>query len=86
MINRQSDFVSEYRKEITSALKTIGHLKILYDEAKAAKYPLSFTDRAFEGDNGDIDVVKLSVAMTAAGTILAGIDEDEIEALYAIRV
>lgn len=85
MANRQSDFVTEYRQEITAALKTIGRLKILYDEAKAAKYPASFTDKAFEGENGDIDAVKLTAAMNAAGTILAGIDDSEMEALYAIR-
>lgn len=84
-MNRQSDFVTEYRQEITAALKIIGRLKIMYDEAKAAKYPASFTDKAFEGENGDIDVVKLSTAMNAAGVILAGIDDAELEALYAVR-
>ena len=85
MANRQSDFVTEYRQEITAALKIIGRLKILYDEAKAAKYPDNFTDKAFEGENGDIDVTKLSDAMRAAGDILAGIDDEELEALYAVR-
>lgn len=87
MANRQSDFVSQYRRKITDALIVIGELQALHAEATLMQYPEQMdAEKAIEGENADIDIKKLTEAMGAASSILADISREEFTSLYRIRL
>lgn len=87
MINRQSDFITEYRAATSAALKSINDLLALGKEASLNNWPADLNpELAFVGMNQDINVEKLTAAMVAASQILSNIDDVEFAALYKIRI
>ena len=87
MNNRQSDFVTQYRGQITKALEAIGALLALKQEADLVGWPAALEEeKALVGANGDIDLTMFAEAMTAAASILADISNEEMAALYKVRV
>ena len=86
-MNRQSDFVSEYRQQITNALLSISQLRTLHTEAALMQYPGSMNaEEVFIGANSDVELEKLAAAMSAASSLLADISPEELAALYKVRV
>ena len=83
---RQTDFVSEYRREVTVVLKAIERLQNLQQEATLMNWPTQLnSDIAFQGENSSLTIESLGNAMTTAAGILADISPEELAALYTIR-
>lgn len=79
-----SDWISKYRVQVTSWLTALNALLALREQWDALDYSNSLTAEDFAGGNSDIDLAKLTAAVSSIEALNATFAQGHNTNLYAL--